>query len=87
MVAGIGKTMYTAATLRYIWEENKSSQNTLEAITILKKLKICLRQSSLENVVRVLGVTKHLQIKSILHYHGMKLLTVSIKYKIKKQNI
>lgn len=39
VVAWIGKTMNTAATLGYIWEENKSAQNTLEATTVLKKLK------------------------------------------------
>lgn len=78
--------MNTAATLGYIWEENKSSQNTLEATTVLKKLKTQQRQCSLEIFVGVLGVLKHLQMQSILHY-GVKLLTISIKYKRKKSKI
>lgn len=75
--------MNTAATLGYIWEENKSAQNTLEATTVLKKLKTRQRQSSLEIFVGVLDVLKHLQMQSILHC-GVKLLTISNEYERKK---
>lgn len=34
-----------------------------------------------------MGVIEHLQMKSVLRYHGVKLLTISIKYEIKKQSI